>query len=231
MHTQQNVGYHLIVSPPAPDRNQRFSDRAIVEIDWPRLLLEWLILGGVVCGALAWQFTRTGGSGGQPHTAERPNEQANKRRTPIDAETGKRTLSGFLAGFKDSTPSLRVRWRVVLAVPLCLLLLEVIVSFESAQWIVLAVSLCLLLSIAGIVWWLDRTASPAGLRAHTAAQCKEIDTTAAAEDHETKDSEPKEAIEKRYPELSEAQKTEVIQDVKRMMEVEKLFMAKTRSIN
>jgi len=69
MHVGQNAGYHLIVSPPAPDRNQPFGDRASVQLDWSRLMLEWVILAGVVGGVLAWQFTRTQILCGQPNDA------------------------------------------------------------------------------------------------------------------------------------------------------------------
>jgi hypothetical protein len=45
----------------------------------------------------------------------------------------------------------------------------------------------------------------------------------------TSNGKPGDVTEPRYPKLSEEQKTKVIEDVKRMMEVEKLFVKKTNS--
>lgn len=143
IHSEKSAGYSLILSPPDLDKSQPFADRASVQLDWSRLALQWLILAGVVGGTLVWQFTRARGSDGQFNEAEQSNEQADTGRTTVYAETGKSLLSGFLATFKNSIPSLRERWRVVLVA-----------------------SLCLLVPIAGVVWWHHHAASPEGLRAH-----------------------------------------------------------------
>ncbi|MGA3126172.1 MAG: tetratricopeptide repeat protein [Candidatus Korobacteraceae bacterium] len=143
MHAEKSAGYSLILSPPGLDKSQPFADRASVQLDWARLALQWLILAGVVGGALVWQFTRARGSDGHFNETEQSNEQADTGRTTVYAETGKSLLSGFFAAFKNSTPSLRGRWRIVLVA-----------------------SLCLLVPIAGIVWRHHHAASPEGLRSH-----------------------------------------------------------------
>ena len=75
MHTQQNAGFHLILYPPVANPNQRFADRASVEIDWSRLMLEWIILAGAVAVAFVWQRSRPGASEGHPNGAEQSTEQ------------------------------------------------------------------------------------------------------------------------------------------------------------
>lgn len=144
IHSEKSAGYSLILSPPGFDKSQPFADRASVQLDWSRLALQWLILAGLVGGTLVWQFTRARSLDGHFNEGEQSNEQAHAGRTTVHAETGKSLLSGFfLATSKNTTPSLRVRWRVVLVA-----------------------SLCLLEPIAGGVWWHHHAASPEGLRAH-----------------------------------------------------------------
>ena len=67
IRVERSAGYHLIVSPPAPELSPRFPIRTSVHLDWSRLVLQWLVLAGVVGGALVWRFTRALSSDGENH--------------------------------------------------------------------------------------------------------------------------------------------------------------------
>jgi hypothetical protein len=151
-------------------------------------LLEWLILSGVIGGAFAWQFTRTGGSDGQTHTDERSDKQTHTRRTLVHAETVKKSLIRLLERLRE-LDSATSGLHVVLVVILSFLLLEIIVSFDSADWVAfVAASLCLLLSIAGFVWWIHRAASRAR-RADAVASSNEQKTSKLTDDEAERSSE------------------------------------------
>jgi len=52
MHAERSAGYSVIISPPTPDPKKSFANRASVQIDWSRLVLEWIVLGAAAATAL-----------------------------------------------------------------------------------------------------------------------------------------------------------------------------------